>query len=148
LLLRVSCLPAWFLSETLWRRRIHKGENTYIYIYHAEKNPLTVLPFLAAYFVCSHDINRLALCNDDTDDRRAPMHGLHPAIASSVPGSRQICSVCKFLDRGNECQPNVELRRILSGTMNAFAFSLYAHSTALLWAEVLPAAFSVVWWWC
>ncbi len=89
------------------------------------------MPFLAAYFVCSHDINRLALCNDDTDDRRASMHGLHPAIASSVPGSRQICPVCKFLDRGNECQPDVELRRILSGTMNAFAFSLYAHFTAL-----------------
>jgi hypothetical protein len=39
--------------------------------------------------------------------------------------------VCKFLDRGNECQPDVELCWILSGTMNAFAFSLYAHSNAL-----------------
>jgi len=114
-ILRHVLPPPFFQLQSSFADRISPPSLNIIITLNDSTRYDFVLGACLSVVLCSHNSNRLTLCNDHIDDCWAPIYGLHPAIPSSLPWSCQVRLVCKFLNRGHECQLDVELCWILSG---------------------------------
>lgn len=65
---------------------------------------------------CSHDVNGAAFRDHHRDDPRVPVGRPEPAVAAAVTGPSQVRGVLQPVHRGDERQPDVELRRLLPGS--------------------------------
>ncbi|KAL3621532.1 UDP-rhamnose/UDP-galactose transporter 6 [Castilleja foliolosa] len=69
---------------------------------------------MATYgFTFVYNINWYAFCYNHLDDCGSKVVGLHPSFSPTLPGASEIRFVCKFLNRRDECQFNVEFSGIL-----------------------------------